>query len=62
MAHKWALDAVERLLRDIRENDAPFGGVTMLFSGTLYRNITHFTHHTSHCMLHTAHGTQHTEH
>jgi ATP-dependent DNA helicase PIF1 len=35
MAHKWALDAVERLLRDIRENDAPFGGVTMLFSGDM---------------------------
>jgi hypothetical protein len=33
MAHKWALDSVERLLRDIREIDAPFGGVTMLFSG-----------------------------
>jgi hypothetical protein len=33
MAHKWALDAVERMLRDIRDIDAPFGGVTMLFSG-----------------------------
>jgi hypothetical protein len=35
MAHKWALDAVERLLRDILETDAPFGGVTMLFSGDM---------------------------
>lgn len=35
MAHKWALDAVERLLRDIRGNDAPFGGVTMLLSGDM---------------------------
>jgi hypothetical protein len=35
MAHKWALDAVERLLRDIRQNDAPFGGVTMLFAGDM---------------------------
>jgi hypothetical protein len=55
MAHKWALDAVERLLRDIRENDAPFGGVTMLFSGTLH--TAHYTHHTSHITLHVAHST-----
>ena len=60
MAHKWALDAVERLLRDIRENDAPFGGVTMLFSGTLH--TAHYTLHTSHITLHVAHSTQHTSH
>jgi hypothetical protein len=35
MAHKWALDAVDRLFRDIKENDAPFGGVTMLFAGDM---------------------------
>jgi hypothetical protein len=35
MAHKWALDAVDRTLRDIREHDAPFGGVTMLFAGDM---------------------------
>ena len=35
MAHKWALDAVDRLFRDIKESDAPFGGVTMLFAGDM---------------------------
>jgi hypothetical protein len=35
MAHKWALDAVDRTLRDIRECDSPFGGVTMLFAGDM---------------------------
>jgi hypothetical protein len=35
MAHKWALDAVERLLRDIHETDAPFGGKTMLLAGDM---------------------------
>jgi hypothetical protein len=35
MAHKWALDAVDRLLQDIHENGKTFGGVTMVFSGDL---------------------------
>jgi PIF1-like helicase len=35
MAHKWALDAVERLLRDIHQCDAPFGGVTMVLAGDM---------------------------
>jgi hypothetical protein len=35
MAHKWALDAVERLLRDIHETDSPFGGKTMLLAGDM---------------------------
>ena len=33
MAHKWAVDAVDRLLRDLHHNDRPFGGVSMLFVG-----------------------------
>ena len=35
MAHKWALDAVERMLRDIHEKDSPFGGKTVLFAGDM---------------------------
>ena len=33
MAHKWAVDAVDRLLRDLHRNDRPFGGVPILFVG-----------------------------
>lgn len=33
MAHKWAIDAVDRLLRDIHHCDVPFGGVPILFVG-----------------------------
>jgi len=35
MAHKWALDSVDRLLQDIHSNRAPFGGVTMVLSGDM---------------------------
>jgi len=35
MAHKWALDAVDRLLRDIHGVQKPFGGVTIIFAGDL---------------------------
>ena len=35
MAHKWSLDAVDRLLQDIHEVDAPFGGVTMVLAGDM---------------------------
>jgi hypothetical protein len=35
MAHRWAIDAVDRLLRDIHEIDKPFGGVSVLLSGDL---------------------------
>jgi len=35
MAHKWAVDAVDRLLRDLHEVDAPFGGRTILFAGDM---------------------------
>ena len=33
MAHKWAVDAVDRLLQDIHQNSVPFGGVPILFVG-----------------------------
>jgi hypothetical protein len=33
MAHKWAIDAVDRLLRDIHHCQEPFGGVPFLFVG-----------------------------
>ncbi|SCV74472.1 BQ2448_8111 [Microbotryum intermedium] len=34
MAHRFAVEAVDRLLRDLRENDELFGGVTTNFAGT----------------------------
>ena len=33
MAHRRAVEAVDRSLRDIRESDAPFGGLLTLFAG-----------------------------
>ncbi len=35
MAHKWALDSVDRLLRDLHGSDKVFGGVTMVLSGDM---------------------------
>jgi PIF1-like helicase/Helitron helicase-like domain at N-terminus len=35
MAHKWALDSVDRLLRDLHNSDKVFGGVTMVLSGDM---------------------------
>ena len=35
MAHKWAIDAVDRLLRDIHGCHLPFGGRTVLFAGDM---------------------------
>jgi len=35
MAHRWAIDAVDRLLRDIHEIDLPFGGVTVVLAGDM---------------------------
>jgi hypothetical protein len=31
----WAIDAVDRTLRDIKENQRPFGGCTMVFVGDM---------------------------
>ena len=33
MAHRWAVEAVDRTLRDIRGNDRPFGGLLTMFAG-----------------------------
>jgi hypothetical protein len=35
MAHRWAIDAVDRLLRDVRGCCVPFGGATVVFCGDL---------------------------
>lgn len=35
MCHRWAIDAVDRLLQDIRQCRAPFGGCTMVFCGDM---------------------------
>ena len=33
MAHRWAIDAVDRLLRDVRDCNEPFGGATIVLCG-----------------------------
>ena len=33
MTHRWVFEAVERMLRDIRESDLPWGGCNIVFSG-----------------------------
>ena len=33
MAHRRAIEAVDRTVRDIRDNDAPFGGLLTVFAG-----------------------------
>jgi len=36
MQHKYAIDSVDRSLRDLlKRPDAPFGGITVVFSGDL---------------------------
>jgi hypothetical protein len=35
MAHRWAIDAVDRLLRDVHERNVPFGGSTVVFCGDM---------------------------
>lgn len=35
MAHRWAVDAVDRLLQDIHDVRLPFGGRTMVFCGDM---------------------------
>ncbi|KAL0860020.1 hypothetical protein ABMA27_010335 [Loxostege sticticalis] len=39
MAHRKAVEAVDRTLRDIRQNDQPMGGVTMLFCGDFRQTL-----------------------
>jgi len=33
MQHKFAFEAVDRMFRDVRDDDRLFGGCTILFSG-----------------------------
>lgn len=33
MSHRYLIDALDRTLRDVRGNEKPFGGVTMVFAG-----------------------------
>jgi hypothetical protein len=36
MAHRWAIDAVDRTLRDVRDHlNKPFGGATVIFCGDM---------------------------
>ena len=37
MQHKYAVDAVDRTLRDLLDNNSPFGGITVLFGGDFGR-------------------------
>ena len=38
MQYRYCFDAVDSMLRDIRESDRPFGGIVMLFAGTCLSN------------------------
>ncbi|RVE53281.1 hypothetical protein evm_002114 [Chilo suppressalis] len=40
MAHRKAVEAVDRTLRDIRQNDRPMGGITVLFCGDFRQTLT----------------------
>ena len=33
MQHKYAVDAINRTIQDLLENNSPFGGITVLFGG-----------------------------
>jgi hypothetical protein len=35
MAHRWAIDAVDRLLRDVHDQNVPFGGSTVVLCGDM---------------------------
>lgn len=39
MMHRHGFEAVDRMLRDIRSNDAPFGGVTMVLGGDFQQTL-----------------------
>ncbi|XP_045500075.1 uncharacterized protein LOC123697576 [Colias croceus] len=39
MAHRKAVEAVDRTLRDIRQNDRPMGGITVLFCGDFRQTL-----------------------
>ena len=39
MQHKFAIEAVDRTLRDILDKDVPFGGITLLFGGDFRQTL-----------------------
>ena len=39
MQHKHAMDAVDRVLRDLMHKDAPFGGITVIFGGDFRQTL-----------------------
>ena len=42
MSHKGGIQAVDRLLKDIRNNDLLMGGITVLFSGDFHQILPIF--------------------
>ena len=37
--HQHAIEALDRTLRDLRDNDQPFGGVTLLMGGDFQQTL-----------------------
>ena len=37
--HKYAVEAVDRTLRDLLKNDVAFGGITVLFGGNFQQTL-----------------------
>jgi hypothetical protein len=44
MQHKYAVDAVNRTLQDLLENNSPFGGITVLFGGDFRQTLPVIPH------------------
>lgn len=44
MQHKHAVDAVDRTIRDLLENNSPFGGITVLFGGDFRQTLPVIPH------------------
>jgi hypothetical protein len=39
MQHKYAIDSVDRSLRDLLKKDVPFGGITVVFGGDFRQTL-----------------------
>ena len=44
MQHKYAVDAVNRTIQDLLENNSPFGGITVLFGGDFRQTLPVIPH------------------
>jgi len=44
MQHKYAVDAVDRTIRDLLQKDSPFGGITVLFGGDFRQTLPVIPH------------------